>query len=143
MVTDTILTVTIKPGYKAGTKIRFANEGDEMPGNGFQDIEFVVEAKNHPVFTREGDNLRSSVSVNLVEALTGFSRSIKHLDGSDVLVTTDKPVQPQSTIFVPGRGMPISKLPGKKGDLIVTVNVSLPTSISASQANALKQIFPS
>ncbi|KAJ1674240.1 Molecular chaperone (DnaJ super), partial [Spiromyces aspiralis] len=45
---EKILTVNIKPGWKAGTKIRYAGEGDNL-GNGAQDIVFVVEEKPHPV----------------------------------------------------------------------------------------------
>jgi DnaJ family protein B protein 4 len=35
-------------------------------------------------------------------------------------------VQPGSRITVPGEGMPISKSPGSKGDLLVSIKVTLP-----------------
>ncbi|KAI8137203.1 DnaJ domain-containing protein, partial [Fennellomyces sp. T-0311] len=58
MNTDKILTINVKPGWKAGTKIRFPGEGDELENGQTQDIEFIVEEKPHPTFKREGDNLR-------------------------------------------------------------------------------------
>ncbi|KAH6569378.1 hypothetical protein BASA60_008211 [Batrachochytrium salamandrivorans] len=143
VATEKILTVNIKPGWKAGTKIKFTGEGDEVSGTGeHQDIEFVIEEKPHAVFKRDGDNLRVTVHTTLAEALCGFSRTLQHLDGQSIQVqgaTGNKPVQPGSEIVIAGKGMPVSRTPGKKGDLIVTVLVSLPSTITEGQKTTLRQ----
>ncbi|OAJ38062.1 hypothetical protein BDEG_22030 [Batrachochytrium dendrobatidis JEL423] len=145
--TEKILTVNIKPGWKAGTKIKFSGEGDEIPGTGgHQDIEFVVEEKSHAVFKRDGDNLRVTIHATLVEALCGFTRTLSHLDGKSFQVQGamgNNPIQPGSEIRMPGMGMPISKTPGKKGDLIVTVLVSLPSTLNETQKRTLRQTLGS
>ena len=47
---EKILTIDIKAGWKSGTKITFAKEGDEKPGYHAGDIIFVVQVKHHKYF---------------------------------------------------------------------------------------------
>lgn len=139
--TDKILTINVKPGWKAGTKIRFPGEGDELENGETQDIEFIVEEKPHSTFKREGDSLTMSVQLTLVEALTGFSKQIKTLDGRTLKISsTTNVIQPGQESRVANEGMPNSKT-GKKGDLIIKYEVKFPTSLSSSQKEELKKIL--
>lgn len=54
--------ITVKAGWKDGTKITFENEGDEGPGVTPADIVFTLHTKPHERFVREGDNLVYTVS---------------------------------------------------------------------------------
>ncbi len=69
-VEDKVLTIDIKPGWKAGTKVTFPKEGDQTPNNVPADIVFVVKDKPHPTFTREGSDLRYKVKLGLREVST-------------------------------------------------------------------------
>ncbi|KAG0197287.1 hypothetical protein BGX28_009227 [Mortierella sp. GBA30] len=140
---DKILTIDVKPGWKAGTKIRFPREGDEYPNGAIQDIVFTLEEKPHPVFTRRGDDLIMNLELTLLEALTGFSKTIKTLDGKTLPVSASasRVTQPGQEERFPGEGMPISKKPGQKGDLIVKFDVKLPTHLTATQKNTLKTLL--
>jgi DnaJ family protein B protein 4 len=71
--TEKVLTINVKPGWKAGTKIKFQGEGDEMPNGQAQEIEFILEKLPHDRFIREGDNLKTFADIALDEALCGFS----------------------------------------------------------------------
>lgn len=125
---EKILTVQVKPGWKAGTRIKFAGEGDELADGRVQDIEFVIEERPHPVYRREGDNLRTTIHLSLVEALTGFSRTLKPLDGGREFAVANRIVtKPGQEIRFPGRGMPNQKDPSIKGDLIIDVVVDFPS----------------
>jgi DnaJ family protein B protein 4 len=54
--------IQVKAGWKDGTKITFEGEGDELgPGSIPADVVFVVKAKPHDRFTREGDDLHYEV----------------------------------------------------------------------------------
>ena len=135
----------IKPGWKAGTKLTFERVGDQQsPGGPAQDIEFVIEEKPHSVFKRQGDDLKVSLNVSLVEALTGFSRQITTLDGRSVTVSGaqgSSPIQPGQVILVKAEGMPISKSPGKKGDLLVAINVKFPSTVTEAQRQVIRETF--
>lgn len=137
--TDKILTINVKPGWKAGTKIRFPGEGDELENGQTQDIEFVVEEKPHSVYKREGDNLRITIQLTLVEALTGFQKTIKTLDGRNLSVNNTKSViHSGQESRVLNEGMPNSKT-GKKGDLLITYDVKFPTSLTDAQKEGIKK----
>ena len=139
---EKILTIDIKPGYKKGTKVKFPGEGDDTL-EGPQDLEFVLDEKPHPDFTRDGDDLHTSVKLSLLEALTGFEKQITTLDGRKLKISGGKneTQQPGSVICVRGEGMPIRKEAGKKGDLLVKFEVELPKHVSEAQKNAIKSLL--
>ena len=138
---DKILEVEIKPGYKAGTKIKFRGVGDQEEGGGQQDMQFIITEKEHPVFRRVGDDLRRSLEISLKEALTGWKKTIETIDGKQISVSGAVPTQPGAEIRYPDQGMPKSKKVGERGDMIVEVKVRFPSSLTAEQREKLAQIL--
>jgi DnaJ family protein B protein 4 len=139
--TDKVLTIQVKQGWKAGTKILFKNEGDMMENGQTQDIVFIIEEKKHDVYTRDGDNLRMVIKLSLVEALTGFSKTITTLDGRSLKVNNSNAViHTGQESRVPNEGMPNSKT-GKKGDLFVKYEVNFPTSLTTEQKEGIKKLL--
>ncbi|CAB52880.1 Protein psi1 [Schizosaccharomyces pombe] len=133
---DRILEIKVKPGWKAGTKIKFAGEGDEKPDGTVQDIQFVLAEKPHPVFTRSGDDLRMQVELSLKEALLGFSKQISTIDGKKLKVSSSLPTQPGYEITYPGFGMPLPKNPSQRGNMIIECKVKFPTELTPAQKTA-------
>jgi len=62
---DKILTINVKPGWKAGTKITFAKEGDQLPNKIPADVVFVIKDKPHPTFKRDGSDIRYTAKISL------------------------------------------------------------------------------
>jgi len=139
-VEDKILSVPIKKGLKAGSKIKYPDMGDQVEG-GTQDLHFIVKEKEHPLFKREGDDLRHTVEVDLKEALTGWQRAIQTIDGKQVSVSSSGPTQPTWEERFPQLGMPKSKTPAQRGDFVVGVTIKYPTSLTAQQKQQLKEIL--
>lgn len=139
--TEKIISVQIKPGWKAGTKIRFPKEGDELPDGRVQDVEFVIEEKPHGTYTRDGDNLRMDLPLTIVQALAGFTTHIRTLDGKELAVSNKMATRPGQEIRFPGRGMPHQKDPSRKGDLIIKANVAFPAALSDAQKELVRQAF--
>ena len=100
-----------------------------------------VPQKPHPIFTRDGDDLRASVDLDLKEALTGWRRQIATIDSKQVPLSGGGPTQPGSEERFPGLGMPRSKKPGERGDLIVRLNVKFPKTLTPTQKAKLKEIL--
>ncbi len=55
--------MSIKPGWKEGTRVIFDGKGDRLPGRPPQDVVFVIKQVPHPRFTRQGDDLVTEVSM--------------------------------------------------------------------------------
>ncbi|MCJ1260152.1 hypothetical protein MMC22_000011 [Lobaria immixta] len=137
---DKILDMEIRPGYKAGTKIKFKGVGDQEEG-GTQDLHFIITEKEHPLFKREDDNLRAIIELDLKEALTGWKRTIGTIDGKQVPISGGGPTQPGYKENFPNLGMPKSKKPTERGDMIVEVKVRFPSSLTPAQKAQLKEIL--
>ncbi|EOR01490.1 hypothetical protein E3P92_00485 [Wallemia ichthyophaga] len=141
---DKILEFSVKPGWKAGTKIRFNTSGNEVSQGKFQDIVFVVEEKPHSTFKRDGDDVEVHQKVSLVDAMCGTGSKtfkIRHLDGR--LIEINPPsgiIQPGSVTKKYGEGMPISKKDAakKKGDLRVVWDVELPKTLNQQQKDSIR-----
>ena len=67
---DKMLTISVKPGWKEGTKVTFAEEGDRKPNSKPADIVFVIKDKPHPTFTRSGSDVKYKAKVGLREVIT-------------------------------------------------------------------------
>jgi len=140
----TVLEVNLKPGWKAGTKVTFASEGDEIGNTGqAQDVVFVIREQRHHIYTRDGSNLLHHRPVPLVDALTGFEFEIPSLEKDKVLkIRVKDMVTPTYTKVIKGKGMPSSKDPSAKGDLVVTFDIIYPHQVSDSAKEQLKKILP-
>lgn len=138
-IRDKILTINVKPGWRAGTKITFPKEGDQGPNNIPADIVFIVKDKPHPVFKRDNDNLVYTATVPLGKALTGCVVDVPTLDGRLISIPINDIVEPGYQKVVPTEGMPISKDPNTKGDLIIQFNIEFPNQLNPEQKRMLKE----
>ncbi|CAI7587780.1 unnamed protein product [Penicillium palitans] len=138
---EVTLEANIKPGLRAGSKIKYRNIGDQEEG-GRQDVHLIVKEIDHPTFKRSGDNLITSVDLSLKEALTGWERIVRTIDGKSIRVSKPGPTQPGHEERYPGLGMVSSKNPSNRGDLVIRANVSFPTSLTSSQKDVLRDVLP-
>ncbi|KAH9816105.1 hypothetical protein DFH28DRAFT_1094969 [Melampsora americana] len=151
--------INVKPGWKAGTKIKFPSMGNEDQHGRSAAMVFEITEKPHPRFTREGDDLIYTYTIPLVEALTGSStsgatpsalRTLKHLDDRTIefklpLPTTSggTPIKPGQEILISNEGMPITRKGSvkPKGDLKVRIQIEFPNRVTNTQVDALKRIL--
>jgi DnaJ homolog subfamily B member 4 len=138
---DKILEMDIKPGLKAGSKIKFAGVGDQEEG-GTQDLHFIVTEKPHATLQREGDDLKTIIELDLKEALTGWKRTVTTIDGRRLPVSGGGPTQPGYQERFPHLGMRLPKKPSERGDFIVEVKVMFPRSLTAAQKTIIKETLP-
>jgi len=140
---DKVLTINIKKGWKEGTKITFANEGDQRPNNTPADIIFTIKDAPHPTFTRDSsNNLIYTQKIKLKQALLGFRTEIPTLDPDHrIPLPVSEIVTPQTQKRVAGEGLPMSKNPSQRGDLIVRFDIEFPAHLSPKSKNALADVL--
>lgn len=83
-----VLEVYVQKGSPDGHKVTFHNKADEQPNTEPGDVHFIVNEKPHPVFKRVKADLFVERKITLLEALTGFTTEIVHLDGRKLLINT-------------------------------------------------------
>jgi molecular chaperone DnaJ len=131
------ITVRIPAGVKDGQRIRLAGKGAPgRRGGPAGDLFVVVHVSDHQLFGRKGDDLTLTVPVSFAEAALGTTLTVPTLDGS---VSLKVPAGTTSgrTMRVRGRGVP-SK--GRNGDLLVTVEVAVPATLTSAQRSALEAL---
>ena len=137
---DKVLTINVRPGWKAGTKITFQREGDQRPGKIPADIVFIIRDKPHPLFRRDESNIRYACQVKLKDALCGTTVQVPTLTGEKVPLDLSREIiKPNTTKRLQGRGLPFPKEQNRRGDLIVTFDIKFPDSLSSTA----KEILPS
>lgn len=138
---EDIVEINIKPGWKSGTKITFAERGDEYPGKIPADMVFEIEELPHPIFKREGNDLVMNHTVSLKEALVGTHVNVTTLSGRHLKVNVRDVIAPNYEKRVKGEGMPNSKDPNVKGDLVIRFRVRWPSSLSEQQKAQLASVL--
>ncbi|XP_031825470.1 dnaJ protein homolog 1 [Nomia melanderi] len=140
---DKVLTINVKPGWKAGTKITFQKEGDQGCGKVPADIVFIIRDKPHSLFRREGSDLRYTCKLSLKQALCGTIIEVPTLTGEKITVNlTSKIVKPNLIQRIQGHGLPFPKEPSRKGDLLVSFDIKFPDTLSQSAKDILYDTLP-
>lgn len=130
------LTVRIPQGVSDGQRIRLSGQGE--PGrNGASsgDLYVVVHVNPHAVLGRSGDDLTITVPVTFPELALGTTLTVPTLDGR---VSLKVPAGTSSGRTLRARGKGIAKKSGGAGDLLVTLQVSVPTRLDGEAAEALR-----
>lgn len=133
--------VVIKPGYKAGTKIRYNNAGSEAPGCAPGDVVFIVGEKAHEQFTRHGDDLETVIRLTLADALAGNAVTIPCIDGKNFRLDISDGISPNTVKTITGAGMPISKNPGQRGDMRVKFDIAFPRYLPKEKRERLRELL--
>ncbi|GFP80048.1 Dnaj homolog subfamily b member 13 [Phtheirospermum japonicum] len=138
---EEVLAIHIKPGWKKGTKITFPEKGNHEPGFAPGDLIFVVDEKAHPTFKRDGNDLIINQKISLLDALTGKTLNLTTLDGRNLSVQVSDIVKPGHELVIKNEGMPISKEPGKNGDLRIKFDVKFPSRLTGEQKSDLRRVL--
>ncbi|WP_102193421.1 DnaJ C-terminal domain-containing protein [Microbacterium aurantiacum] len=129
--------VKIPAGVADGQKIRLRGRGRPSPDGGESgDIVVQIAVKPHPVFTRDGLNLRLTVPVTFTEAALGATIEVPTLSG-DIVKLRVAPGTPSGRVLrVKGRGVTTSK---GTGDLLAELQVAVPTHLDEAAREALER----
>lgn len=135
--------VRIPAGVSDGQTIRLKGRGAPGRGGGSAgDLLVEIAVQPHERFGRSGNNLAVHVPVTFAEAALGGSVEVPTLDGTTVTLKLKPGTQPGSRHRVKGKGITTtSKQSGTRtGDLIVTVDVVVPTELTDEERAAIEQL---
>jgi DnaJ-class molecular chaperone len=139
---DKVLTISVKPGWKAGTKITFQREGDQNVGSIPADIVFIIKDKPHPHFKRDGADIIYTAKITLKESLRGCQISVPTLTGETIPVKIKDIIKPTTVRRMAGHGLPYPKEPNRRGDLLIHFEIKFPDSLTESTKQILRDILP-
>ncbi|EDY49594.1 chaperone protein dnaJ, partial [Streptomyces clavuligerus] len=130
------MQVRIPAGVSDGQRIRLRGKGAPGERGGpAGDLYVVVHVDEHPVFGRKGDNLTVTVPVSFTEAVLGGEVKVPTLGGPAVTLKLPPGTPNGRTMRARGKGA--VRKDGSRGDLLVTVEVTVPTELSEQAKEAL------
>ncbi|WAL40947.1 molecular chaperone DnaJ [Brevibacterium sp. BRM-1] len=133
------LSVKVPAGVKDGTRILLAGKGEVGPGGGpAGDLHLEVTVKEDPVFRRDGDDLRATLTLPMTAAALGTTMTLDTFDGQQSL-EIPAGTQSGSVERLPGLGATRLRH-GSRGDLLVTIAVSTPAKLDDRQRELLEQL---
>lgn len=131
-------TINIPAGVASGMSMAIPGKGNSIPDGEPGNLVIVFNVVNDNYFVRPDDiNLIHYEEVPFNEALLGFRKKFKCIDGSTVEVNAPE-LTPHGKAFIfKGKGMPDVNGRGI-GDYAVVINHKLPTRLTDKQKQILK-----
>ena len=125
------LRIWVEKGTPDGHTIQYKDAADEYVNVRPGAINIKVILLDHPTFERKGSDLKTRIHISLKEALLGFEKTLKHLDGHTVEINRrDKVTKPGLMERFKGEGMPVFEQYSEVGDLMVTYIVDMPEKLT-------------
>ena len=131
--------VSIPAGVDTGTQIRLAGEGQPgVNGGPSGNLYLVIQVQPHKYFRRRDNDIMLDLNINIAQATLGDEVDVPTVDGETVL-KIPAGTQPGKVIRLRGKGVPHLRSSGR-GDQLVIVNVSIPTSVNNEQREMFEQL---
>lgn len=144
------IEVVIEKGMLDGQKITFHGMADEEPGKITGDVIIVLNEKPAPAgateFQRKGMDLIHQMDIELSEAITGFKKTMKHMDGHNFVISSPpgQVIKHEDVRIIAGEGMPMYGDPFSKGRLFIIFKVNFPKNdyTNAAGLAAIRKSLP-
>lgn len=134
------IRITIPAGIENGQTIKIAGHGGEgINGGPNGDLYITFVIASHPRFKRLGNNLHTTVELDLYTAVLGGEITIETLTGK-VKLNVKPETQNGTKVKLTGKGFPVYKKPGEYGDLYVTYEIRIPTNLTPRQKELFIQL---
>jgi curved DNA-binding protein len=134
------IRLTIPAGVENGQTIKIAGYGAPgVNGGPHGDLYITFSIENTTKFKRDGNNLYTTLDLDLYTALLGGEILADTFDGKVKLKVTPE-TQSGAQIKLKGKGFPVYKKENEFGDLYITYQVILPTKLSKREIELFEEL---
>lgn len=137
------VNINIPSGVENGEYIKVPEmgHGGMMDGKPIKNGNLIVcvRYKEHPRFICKTGNLYCHVDVSVFDAILGKTLTITGLDGKELIVNIPEGTNDREGVTIKGEGLPVRVLGGKRGDLLVYVNVHIPKNLTDEVKKLIKK----
>ncbi|MBN2730015.1 MAG: molecular chaperone DnaJ [Bacteroidales bacterium] len=136
---EEIISIKIPAGVEHGMQLSLSGKGNEAPRGGVPgDLIVLIEENEHDIFKRDGINILYEHSISYTEAVLGTTVEIPTLGGK-ARIKIPSGTQAGKLFRLRGKGIPEVNGYGK-GDLIVSVNIWVPSSVTKEEKKLLEEL---
>lgn len=131
------IAISVPSGVSDGEMIRMPGRGEAAAGGAAGDMYVKLHVKPDPAFTREGNNLITSLQIKLTDALLGGEYKVRTLDGEEK-IAVPAGVEHGEMIRVRGAGVPNGR--SSRGDLLVRIDILFPKKLSSAAKKIIQEL---
>lgn len=131
------IRVQVPAGIQDGEMIRMPGRGEAAPGGTSGDLYIKIHIKPDPAFTRQGNDIVTVLDLKLSDVLLGTTQRVATLDGAET-VAVPAGIAHGEFLRVSGKGVPGAR--GKRGDLLVKINIEFPKKLSKAAREAVEKL---
>jgi molecular chaperone DnaJ len=132
------MNITIPASIDDGEMIRLPQQGEAIKTGIAGDLYVKIHVKPHATFRRDGFNLVMHLPVKLTDALLGSTVSIETLEGKTLEVKIPAMKRAEEFLRVAGKGIPAEGT--RRGDLIIRLEIALPTKLSSKAKKVVDEL---
>lgn len=139
---EDIITIKIPAGVEGGMQLSVSGKGNAGARGGIPgDLLVLIEEKPHPTLIRDGRNLLVEKYISVSEAALGATVEVPTIESRARIKI--QPGTPAGKIMrLKGKGLPDVNGYGR-GDLLVTINVWIPKTLSKEEKGILERLSKS
>lgn len=136
---DTI-EIRIPAGVHTGSRVRVPGRGNAgAAGEPSGDLYIITDVQPHPYFDRRGDDLYTKVPITVTEAALGAKIEVPTIDGRSLLRVPPGTNSGQK-LRLREKGVPSVRIPGRRGDQYVELQVTVPKPVDERVRELLKEL---
>ncbi len=136
---DEVVTINIPAGVADGMQLSVGGKGNAGARGGVPgDLIVLIEEKEHPDLTRDGNNLLYDLYINFADAALGSSSDIPTIDGK-ARIKIAAGTQGGKVLRLKGKGIPDVNGYGR-GDLLVNINIWTPRELSKEEKEIMEKL---
>lgn len=134
------LRITVPAGIADEQVIKLTGQGAPSANGGVNgDLYITFKIADNSHFKRVGNDLFSTVDLDLYTAILGGEITIDTLDGK-VKLKIKPETQNGTKVRLKGKGFPVYKKEGEAGDFMVTYAIKIPTHLSEKERELFRQL---
>jgi len=134
------LKITIPAGVDNGTRLRVSKEGDAgQRGGPPGDLYVYLFVEEDAEFHRDGINILSEIKISYLQAILGCRLEVNTVDGLVELMIPPG-TQPNTVLTLESHGVPKLGNPVSRGDHLITIQIDIPTKITADERELLEKL---
>ncbi len=130
--------VNIPFDVEDGESIRLTGAGEAVKGGQNGDLYIKLHVRNKTVFERQGKDIATVLNIKLSDALLGAKYSLETLDGP-IELKIPEGVSFGEVLRIKGKGIPMDN--GRRGDLLIEVNIKIPTHLSKNAKKVINDLI--
>jgi DnaJ-class molecular chaperone len=132
------VTISIPAGIADGQTLRVRGSGDTgRQKSAAGDLFVHIHVRSDPRYEREGDDIRSVLSIPLLTAILGGEESVETVQGPFTLHIAEG-TQPGQILRLKGKGMPVLNT-SRHGDHYVTIQIEIPKKLSRDERRLVEE----